>query len=98
MLGESRQAEDPTGMVVDDCVANLAVPGQNRAPAAGILCLLNTSPRIPLPRMVAVVNDCMGMSSDRSGDAQWQRAAMNQSRIRGLGTTAHRFVAEAASV
>jgi hypothetical protein len=51
--------------------------------------------------MVASVNCCMKMlykNSDRSGDAQWQGAAMNQARIRGLGTTVHRFVAEAASL
>lgn len=52
-------------------------------------------------RMVASVNCGMNVfhkNADRSGDAQWQGAAMNQARIRGLGTTVHRFVAEAASL
>ena len=41
-------------------------------------------------RMVANVNGRVKMvleNADRSGDARWQGAAMNQARIRGLGTT-----------
>jgi hypothetical protein len=51
--------------------------------------------------MVASVNGCMKMchkNADQSGDAQWQGTAMNQARIRGLGTTVHRFVGEAGSL
>ena len=47
-------------------------------------------------RMVATAKCCKHVIP--SSDAAWPEAAMNQARIRGLGTTFHQFVAESASL